>query len=72
MIKHSLRCKIMLQNLRIDAFFPTDYYTVHHSTKNGTYHYVTALRKGHGNIKGHLRAVVSQVGLFANTHLSTL
>uniref|UniRef100_A0A672RYL9 Nucleoporin 210 n=1 Tax=Sinocyclocheilus grahami TaxID=75366 RepID=A0A672RYL9_SINGR len=49
-------------NIRIETMFPTEYFEVLHSSVNGSYHYVKALKRGQTIIDGTLEAVVDQTG----------
>ena len=49
------------QNVIIQAAFPEDYFKVHLSTTNGTYHTVTTVQKGKTNIDGALTTIIRQV-----------
>ena len=52
---------LFLQNIVIRAAFPETYFNVHYSTRNGTYHTVTALQRGKTNIDGALTTIIRQV-----------
>ena len=52
---------LLFQNVRIEAEFPAEYFRVHSSTENGTYHVVETLTPGFPVIDGTLRAVLRQV-----------
>uniref|UniRef100_A0A8C2A4L6 Nucleoporin 210 n=1 Tax=Cyprinus carpio TaxID=7962 RepID=A0A8C2A4L6_CYPCA len=47
-------------NIRIETMFPTEYFEVLHSSVNGSYHHVKALKRGQTVIDGTLKAVVDQ------------
>uniref|UniRef100_A0A671RVI7 Nuclear pore membrane glycoprotein 210-like n=1 Tax=Sinocyclocheilus anshuiensis TaxID=1608454 RepID=A0A671RVI7_9TELE len=49
-------------NIRIETMFPTEYFEVLHSSVNGSYHHVKALKRGQTIIDGTLEAVVDQTG----------
>uniref|UniRef100_A0A8C2CM22 Nucleoporin 210 n=1 Tax=Cyprinus carpio TaxID=7962 RepID=A0A8C2CM22_CYPCA len=49
-------------NIRIETMFPTEYFEVLHSSVNGSYHHVKALKRGQTVIDGTLKAVVDQAG----------
>ncbi|KAK6175749.1 hypothetical protein SNE40_014142 [Patella caerulea] len=50
-------------NVRIEAMFPTPYFKVLFSSKNGTYHRVQTLLKGRTEIDGVLISVIKSDGL---------
>ncbi|XP_063400570.1 nuclear pore membrane glycoprotein 210-like [Mytilus trossulus] len=49
-------------NIIIEAAFPSNYFKLHYSTKNGTYHTVTTLQKGKTNIDGALTTIIRKDG----------
>ncbi|VDI43866.1 nuclear pore complex protein Nup210, partial [Mytilus galloprovincialis] len=49
-------------NIIIEAAFPSTYFKLHYSTKNGTYHTVTTLQKGKTNIDGALTTIIRKDG----------
>lgn len=51
-----------LQNIRIDADIPKEYFKVLESSVNGSYHRVKTLKRGQVLIDGALTSVVDQVG----------
>lgn len=62
---------LILQNVRISAGFPIEYFEVLESSLNGSYHRVKALRDGLTLIDATLNAVVDKVSLIATlTHRS--
>jgi len=52
---------VQLQNVLIDSVFPSEYFEVLFSTKNGTYHIVRTLQKGSTDIDGELNTVIKGV-----------
>ena len=53
----------MIQNVRVIADFPSEYFQVHTSTANGTHHYVRTLKRGITFLEGQLKAVILQVAM---------
>lgn len=49
------------QNVRISTVFAVEYFEVLHSSKNGSYHYVRALKDGLTLIDATLRSVEDDV-----------
>lgn len=60
---------LIFQNVRIDTGFPAEYFEVHESSLNGSYHRVKALKEGLTLIDATLSAVVDEVSLFATVTL---
>lgn len=50
-----------VQNVRVRAAFPLDYFELLFSSENGTYHRVRTLIKGETVIDGELNAVIGDV-----------
>lgn len=52
-----------MQNVRIDAVFPSDYFETLESSVNGSYHRVRALKEGQTLIDATLKSVVDRVSI---------
>ena len=60
-LPHCREIPVSFQNIRIRADFAEEYFKVLHSTVNGTYHYVRALKSGLTEIEATLVAIVKPV-----------
>ena len=54
---------VPLQNLRVKAAFPSEFFKVKFSSRNGTYHIVETLLKGITHIDATLASVQKEVGM---------
>eukprot|EP00058_Branchiostoma_floridae_P022277 XP_002607767.1 hypothetical protein BRAFLDRAFT_82784 [Branchiostoma floridae] len=50
------------ENLLIEGHFPTDFFEVLHSSKNGSYHVVRTVLKGFPDIKGTMKGIIKTNG----------
>ena len=55
--------RVHLQNLRVKASFPSEFFKVKFSSRNGTYHIVETLFKGITHIDATLASVQKEVGM---------
>lgn len=63
---------VFVQNVRVRAAFPLDYFELLFSSENGTYHRVRTLLKGDTIIDGELDAVIGDVSVTSMTGTSAV